>query len=111
MRIINAGRQTGKSTYLLKYANEHGYTVLVSTISAKNKMKEEIILNKYHNVKVFTVHEFLHGLNGARFGINDKVCVDNLDAVLEEIIGFTIDTATCCIPFSNDLVTYDEEKE
>ena len=100
MRIINVPKSSGKSSNLLKYANDNGYAIIVSSVAKKNKMKEEILHNRYYNVCVYTVREFLHGLNGAKFSKDDKLCIDDVEDVLQELIGFEIDTATCSIPYT-----------
>lgn len=99
MRVINIPKGSGKSSGLLKYANENGYAVIVSSVSKKNKLKDIALYEGYHNTSIYTVHEFLHGLHGARFSKDDKLCIDDMDEVLQEIVGFEIDTATCSIPF------------
>jgi hypothetical protein len=99
MQIINVPRGYGKTNKLLKLAEENGYTIIVATLAKKNKLKEEILYNKYHRVSVYTAEEFIHGLNGARFSKNDKICIDDMDEVLQAIIGFDIVYATCSIPY------------
>lgn len=97
MKILNYPRCTGKTTELIKLAGEGGYPIIVSTIQKKNKLKEQILVSPY-SVKVFTAQEFIHGLNGAKFAPNVKICIDDMDEVLQAIVGFEIEYATCSIP-------------
>ena len=97
MKILNYPRCTGKTTELIKLAGEGGYPIIVSTIQKKNKLKEQILVSPY-SVEVFTAQEFIHGLNGAKFAPDPKICIDDMDEVLQQIIGFEIEYATCTIP-------------
>lgn len=110
MKIINVPRQSGKSKWLLKHAYENNYAIIVSTLAKKNKLKEEALYNKFYGVKIFTTREFLHGVNGAKFGRDDKVCIDDMEEVLADLIGFEIDTVTCTIPFSEEFLNEKGQK-
>lgn len=107
MKIINVPKGSGKSNYLLKYAYDNGYAIIVSSLAKKNKLKEEALDNKFYGAKIFTTREFLHGVNGAKFSRDDKICIDDLEEVLQDLVGFEIDTATCSIEFKEEI---DEEK-
>ena len=97
MKILNYPRCTGKTTELVKLAAESNSPIIVSTIQKKNKLKEQILVSPY-SVEVFTAQEFIHGLNGAKFAPDAKICIDDMDEVLQEIVGFEIEYATCSIP-------------
>lgn len=99
MKILNYPRCTGKTTELIKLADENGCPIIVATVQKKKKIKEQTLTTPY-TVEVYTVDEFLHGLNGARFTPDTKVCIDDMDEVLQAIIGFEIKYATCTIPES-----------
>ena len=100
MKILNYPRCTGKTTELVKLAGEAGYPIIVSTEQKKKKLKEQILVSPY-SIEVFTAAEFLHGLNGAKFDPNSKICIDDMDEVLQYIVGFEIAYATCTIPETN----------
>lgn len=97
MKILNYPRCTGKTTELIKLAGESNLPIIVSTVQKKNKLKEQILVSPY-SVEVFTAQEFIHGLNGAKFAPDAKICIDDMDEVLQQIIGFEIEYATCTIP-------------
>jgi len=97
MKILNYPRCTGKTTELIKLAGESNLPIIVSTVQKKNKLKEQILVSPYL-VEVFTAQEFIHGLNGAKFAPDAKICIDDMDEVLQQIIGFEIEYATCTIP-------------
>ena len=97
MKILNYPRCTGKTTELIKLAGESNLPIIVSTIQKKNKLKEQILVSPY-SVEVFTAQEFIHGLNGAKFAPDAKICIDDMDEVLQQIICFEIEYATCTIP-------------
>lgn len=97
MKILNYPRCTGKTTELIKLAGESNLPIIVSTIQKKNKLKEQILVSPY-SIEVFTAQEFIHGLNGAKFAPDAKICIDDIDEVLQQIVGFEIEYATCTIP-------------
>ncbi len=97
MKILNYPRGSGKTQELIKLAAESNSPIIVSTIQKKNKLKEQILVSPY-SVEVFTAQEFIHGLNGAKFAPDAKICIDDMDEVLQQIVGFEIEYATCTIP-------------
>lgn len=101
MKILNYPRCTGKTTELVKLAGEGEYPIIVSTEQKKKKLKEYILTSPY-SIEVFTVQEFLHGLNGAKFSMDNKICIDDMEEVLQAIVGFEIAYATCTIPESKN---------
>lgn len=102
MKIINVPRGSGKSEELIRLAAENNCSIVVSSAAKKDKILEKILYNK-SRVPVYTVAEFLHGVNGAVFTKEDKICIDDMDEVLQEIIGFNIAYATCSIPYEESI--------
>ena len=97
MKILNYPRGSGKTQALVKLAGESNLPIIVSTPQKKAKLKEQILVSPF-SVEVFTAQEFIHGLNGAKFAPDAKICIDDMDEVLQEIVGFEIEYATCSIP-------------
>ncbi len=101
MEILNLPKGSGKTSKLVELASENNCAIIVSSIQKKNKLKEYILYSPY-SVNVYTVQEFIHGINGAKFSKADKICIDDMDEVLQQFIGFDIAYATCSIPYTTE---------
>ena len=90
MKVIIGGRQTGKTTKLVKECLERGGVILVGTYK-----RAEWLLNKFgsiglKNSDVYVADKYI--LRGLK---NRPVYFDDLDCWLLGYLGMAVDTATC----------------
>ena len=102
MKIINKGRQTGKTSYLINESYKYNYTIIVSNCS-KKKTVEYISEKMNKKVKVFTIYDLL--VDPKLFvGKNapEAVLIDDLDSMMdiliEKALQIKVDKVTMSIP-------------
>lgn len=104
MRIINGGRQVGKTYKLIEHAAETGNIILVHNKRRANIIKQQAdLMNK--KVKVYSVEELNRPelFRGTELHYDlikgkVKIDIDDMEEVIQCYVPFTIDMVACNIP-------------
>jgi len=105
MRIINGGRQVGKTYMLIEHAHETGNIILVSTKQRANIIAMQADIMGYKDIRVYSVEELNRPelFRGTELAYNliqgkVKVDIDDMEEVIQHYVPFKIDMAACNIP-------------